>query len=66
LPACQPQKPDLSTIRLVGCVANLPVSAADQKDAAAEINRLPGNSVIANTIVPDWIRMRDANTACAK
>jgi len=47
-------------------VANIPVSTADQADAAREINTLKADSVIANTIVPDWIRMRQANNACAK
>jgi hypothetical protein len=51
---------------LVGCVANTPVSAADLADAGRELNRLPEDSVIANTVVPDWIRMRDANKRCAQ
>jgi hypothetical protein len=68
LTACQPgrPKPDLTTAQLVGCVANLEVSASDQADAARELNTLKEDSVIANTVVPDWIRMRQANKACAK
>jgi phosphoribosylformylglycinamidine (FGAM) synthase PurS component len=68
LTACQPgtPKPNLSTAQLVGCVANLDVSKEDQADAGRELNTLKEDSVIANTIVPDWIRMRAANKSCIK
>lgn len=41
------------------------VSRADQRRAAAELRRLPANSVLARLIVPDWIRQRDEARACA-
>jgi hypothetical protein len=68
LTACQPGRPspNLTTAKLVGCVANLDVSKEDQADAARELNTLKEDSVIGNTIVPDWIRMRDANKRCAQ
>ena len=70
LTACLPGKPDLSspptTGKLVGCVVNIEVSKEDQKDAARELNTLREDSVIGNTIVPDWVRMRKANAACAQ
>jgi hypothetical protein len=65
LTLCQPEPPDLSTAHLVGCVANAPVTKQDQARAAAEVNSMKPDSVVANVIVPDWVRMRAANTACA-
>ena len=66
LTACLPAKPDLSTRPLVGCVANAEITKEDQQKAAGEVKQLAPDSVIANTIVPDWIRMRNANRVCAK
>lgn len=69
LNGCATEAPDLAVpppIIVVHCGTNAKISQAQQKQAALELSALPESSVIGNKIVPDWIRMRDENTACEK
>ena len=47
------------------CGTVVPIDQATQARAAVELRSLPAGSVIATTIVPDWIRQRDEARACA-
>lgn len=63
LSACNPEQAERIVVRC-GHLAGM--TSAEQLRAAAELRRLPAGSVIAETIVPDWIRMRDEARACAR
>jgi uncharacterized protein YgbK (DUF1537 family) len=55
-----PAKP--RAIVVCGTVAN--ITKAQQAQAASEIEKLPADSVVANIIIPDWVRQRDDVRAC--
>lgn len=58
----EPVKPVVT----VKCGRVLPVTRAQQTQAADELDALPDDSVIANVIVPDWQKMRDEARACKR
>lgn len=62
LTGCTPEQ--MQTV-LVQCGTVAGLTKAQQAQAAAELRKLPPGSIIADVIVPDWIRSRDEARACA-
>jgi hypothetical protein len=58
-----PREPPAPTI-VVSCGKVAPIDKSVMTKAADELDKLPADSVVANIIVPDWLRMRDENRAC--
>jgi hypothetical protein len=50
---------------IVQCGHLAGLSKQQQALAMAELRKLPPGSVVGDTIVPDWLRMRDEIRACA-
>jgi hypothetical protein len=63
LTGCNPAQVE-SVVVQCGHLAGM--TKAQQAQAAAELRKLPPDSVIGNAIVPDWLRMRDEARACAQ
>jgi hypothetical protein len=53
-------------VAVATCGSNATIQPEVQRRVAAEMELLPSTSVIRNVILPDWLRMRDENRACAR
>jgi hypothetical protein len=49
---------------VVRCGTIRPVSKEQLKQSADELARLPHPSVLADVVIPDWVRLRDEIRAC--
>lgn len=58
----QPKPPDPRVIVKCGTLAQ--ISKEQQQKAAEELDGLSNPSVIAEIIIPDWLRLRDEIRAC--
>jgi len=65
LGGCLTASPEIAQRIVVRCGSVAQVSKAQQQQAAKELRALPPGSVVAEVIVPDWLRQRDEARACA-
>lgn len=68
LSACVTVRPDSAAtapvVTVLRCGTLGAISAADQAKIAAEVEKLPAGSPVAEILLPDWSRMRDEIRAC--
>lgn len=61
LPGCVTATRDVVVVR---CGTVTPIDRETQRRAADEIDAQPAGSVLAEIIVPDWLRARDEARSC--